>query len=96
MPTAPDMIQIKVFHAGSLVEEDPDLVNRYFAIAVNPENYPNVDYELAKAFIEYIVSPEGQMIIENFGRDKYGEPLYHLFGANMIGQEETQKVMMSR
>ena len=78
-----------------LVEGDPDLVNYYSAIAVNPEKYPNINYELTRTFIEYIVSPEGRTIIENFGRDKYGEPLYHLFGANMIGQEETQKIMMS-
>jgi tungstate transport system substrate-binding protein len=74
-----------------LVEGDPDLINRYSAIAVNPEKCPNVNYELARAFIEYIVSPEGQMIIENFGRDEYDEPLYHLFGANMIQQQGDTK-----
>jgi molybdate/tungstate transport system substrate-binding protein len=57
-----------------LVIGDP---NRYEATAVNPEKYSNVNYGLAKAFIEYITLPEGQTIIGDFGIDKYGEPLYY-------------------
>jgi tungstate transport system substrate-binding protein len=60
-----------------LSEGDPDLINHYSAIAVNPEKNPNVNYDLAKAFIEYIISPEGLTIISEFGMDKYGEPLYY-------------------
>jgi hypothetical protein len=60
-----------------LSEGDPDLVNHYSAIAVNPEIHLTVNYDLAKAFIEYITSPEGQTIIGDFGMDEYGEPLYY-------------------
>jgi hypothetical protein len=60
-----------------LSEGDPGLVNRYSAIAVNPQKHPGVNYTLARAFIEYVVSPEGQAIIRDFGKDKYGEPLYY-------------------
>jgi tungstate transport system substrate-binding protein len=52
-------------------------LNRYEATAVNPEKHSNVNYDLARAFIEYITSPEGQKIIRDFGREEYGEPLYH-------------------
>ena len=57
-----------------LVVGDP---NRYEATAVNPEKHSNVNYALARAFIGYITSPEGQRIIEDFGKNEYGEPLYH-------------------
>lgn len=49
-----------------LVEGDPVLVNHYHAIAVNPAKHPTVNYELAKAFIEFISSPDGQGIISDF------------------------------
>jgi len=57
-----------------LVVGDP---NRYEATAVNPEKHSNINYDLAREFIGYITSPEGQRIIEDFGKDEYGEPLYH-------------------
>lgn len=57
-----------------LVVGDP---NRYEATAVNPEKHSNVNYDLARAFIGYITSPDGQKIIGDFGKDEYGEPLYH-------------------
>jgi hypothetical protein len=60
-----------------LSEGDPDLINRYSAIAVNPGKHPGANYDLATAFIEYTISPEGQAIIRDFGKEKYGEPLYY-------------------
>jgi len=82
-----------------LSEGDPDLVNHYCAIAVNPEEYPNVNYDLAKAFIEYITSPEGQAIIRDFGKEEFGEELYRPdaavvanfadFNASNAGEGET-------
>ena len=60
-----------------LCEGNPGLVNRYSAIAVNPKKHPGVNYDLAKTFIRYIISPEGQAIIRDFGKGEYGEPLYY-------------------
>ncbi|KAF5427682.1 ABC-type molybdate transport system, substrate-binding protein [Candidatus Methanophagaceae archaeon] len=59
-----------------LVEGDPVLVNHYHAIAVNPAKHPTVNYELAKEFIAFVSSPEGQEVIGDFGKDEFGEPLY--------------------
>ncbi|RLG23424.1 hypothetical protein DRN85_09385 [Methanosarcinales archaeon] len=60
-----------------LVEGDPVLINHYHAIAVNPAKNPNVNYELAADFIEYLSSTEGQTIIAEFGTNEYSEALYY-------------------
>jgi tungstate transport system substrate-binding protein len=59
-----------------LVEGDPFLLNVYHVITVNPQKWPNVNLEGAKAFADFITSAEGQKIIAGFGVDKYGQPLF--------------------
>ncbi len=49
-----------------LVEGDPFLLNVYHVITVNPEKFPNVNLEGAKAFADFITSAEGQKIIAGF------------------------------
>lgn len=59
-----------------LTEGDPILFNPYGIIAVNPALHPHVNYILAMAYIGWVTSPEGQMIIREFGKDKFGQPLF--------------------
>ena len=59
-----------------LVEGDPDLFNPYSVIVVSPAKYPNLNAKLAARFAEFIRSAEGQAIIRNFGKDKFGSPLF--------------------
>jgi tungstate transport system substrate-binding protein len=59
-----------------LVEGDPFLLNVYHVITVNPEKFPKVNLQGAKAFADFVTSEEGQKIIAEFGVDKYGEPLF--------------------
>lgn len=59
-----------------MVEGDPFLLNVYHVITVNPEKWPNVNLEGAKAFADFITSSEGQKIIAGFGVEKYGQPLF--------------------
>ncbi len=59
-----------------MVEGDKILLNIYHVMQVNPDKNDKINAEGAKAFVEFMVSPDTQKIIENFGKDKYGEPLF--------------------
>ena len=59
-----------------LCEKDPALNNPYGIIAVNPAKFPYVKYIYAMAYIGWLTSPEGQKIIREFGKDKFGQPLF--------------------
>lgn len=59
-----------------LYEGDPFLLNVYHVITVNPEKFPTINLAGAKAFADFITSPEGQKMIGDFGVEKYGQPLF--------------------
>jgi tungstate transport system substrate-binding protein len=60
-----------------LVEKDGALLNYMTLIPVNPKKFPKVNYEDAMVFVKWLTSPEkGQKIIRDFGKDKYGSPLF--------------------
>ena len=49
-----------------LVEGDTRLFNQYGVIAVNPQRHSGLNAEGAIAFVNWIVSPEGQKAIAEF------------------------------
>jgi len=49
-----------------VVEGDPDLLNQYSVIPVNPAHCPSVKYEKAKAFSAWMGSDEAQKLIGDF------------------------------
>lgn len=53
-----------------------ELLNVYAAMPVNPEKHPNVNYEGAQNFVDFLISPDGQELIGNYGKEKYGQPLF--------------------
>ncbi len=59
-----------------LVQGEPNLLNVYHVIEVNPARWPKVNVAGAKAFADYVVSKEGQELIGKFGVDKVGAPLF--------------------
>lgn len=59
-----------------LVQGDQVLLNRYGVIAVNPQKWPQVKYDLAMKFVDWITSVPTQETIAKFGMDKYGQPLF--------------------
>jgi tungstate transport system substrate-binding protein len=48
------------------VEGDQRLFNQYGVILVNPAKHPHVKKELGQAFIDWLVSPEGQKAIADY------------------------------
>ncbi len=67
-----DQIKLEV-----LVEKDEVLLNYISLIPVSPQKFPKVNHEDAMAFVKWLTSPEkGQKIIRDFGKDKYGSPLF--------------------
>jgi tungstate transport system substrate-binding protein len=49
-----------------LVEGDQRLFNPYGVILVNPEKHKHVKKEMGQAFMDWIVSPEGQKAIADY------------------------------
>jgi len=60
-----------------LVEKDEALLNYMTLIPVNPQKFPRVNYGDVMVFVKWLTSPKkGQGIIKDFGKDKYGSPLF--------------------
>jgi tungstate transport system substrate-binding protein len=59
-----------------LFEGDPELLNVYHVIPMTTRAGERVNEEGGRAFAEWIVSPEAQAMIEAFGKDEFGRPLF--------------------
>jgi len=57
-----------------VVEGDKRLFNQYGVMLVNPEKHPHVKKELGQAFIDWLVSPDGQKTIADYKID--GQQLF--------------------
>lgn len=64
------------YQLGILVEGDKGLLNVYHVITVNAEKWTAANYEGALAFASFMVAPETQAVIGEFGVDKFGAPLF--------------------
>jgi len=70
--TLKDQIKLVV-----LVEKDEALLNYITLIPVNPKKFSKANYEDAMTFVKWLTHPKkGQKIIRDFGKDKYGSPLF--------------------
>ena len=67
------------------LEGDPQLLNIYHVIAVNPERFPQVNKAGAEALIQFLLAPETQQTIRSFGQDKYGQALFTPCAQNSCG-----------
>ncbi len=67
-----DNLQLEI-----LLEGDNSLLNVYHVLTVSPEAWPKVNYDGALAFSEFLTDPTTQDVIEQFGLDKYGQPLFY-------------------
>jgi tungstate transport system substrate-binding protein len=51
---------------GIVVEGDKRLFNQYGVIVVNPARHPHVKVQLAQAFADWVLSPDGQRTIASY------------------------------
>ena len=70
---------LAVLVGGANLTENKDkvLLNPYGVLAVDPGMHPGVNAELAAKFVEWILSPVVQQMIEGYGVDTYGQPLFY-------------------
>ena len=69
---------LQLMVGGASIDEniDPALLNPYGVIPVNPDK-GNIQGELAEQFVEWLTSIETQELIEAFGVDTFGQPLFY-------------------
>ena len=67
----------------ALILEEQSLLNVYSVMAVNPTTPANqslheqINFNDAMDFLEYLISPSTQQLINDFGKDTYGQPLFY-------------------
>ena len=59
-----------------LIEGDKALLNIYSVMEVNPANGPRINSVGGKAFADFMVAPDTQKVIGNFGVEKFGQALF--------------------
>ena len=60
-----------------LVEGAPSLLNVYHAYVVAPDKHPDVRLTEARAFVAFLMAPATQRLIGDFGRARFGQPLFY-------------------
>ncbi len=66
-----DVLDLAVLYEGI-----PELLNIYHVMQVNPQRHGGVNAAGAEAFVEFMVSDAAQALIEDFGVDEFGRPLF--------------------
>lgn len=61
---------------GVVSEGGDEMLNRYGAIVVSPTAHPGVKAAEARVLAGWLTSEEGQRLIGEFGRDRFGQPLF--------------------
>lgn len=80
------LAHLRLLVGGASAADNPDLTlrNQYGVMAVNPDAHPWVNHALAQRFVDWLLSPRTQRAIGEFGRDTFGQPLFH---PNAAGHE---------
>jgi len=59
-----------------VVDASADLKNQYTVIQINPDKIKTINKEASDAFVKWITSEKALKLIGEYGKDKYGEPLF--------------------
>ncbi|WP_025745787.1 substrate-binding domain-containing protein [Kallotenue papyrolyticum] len=70
---------LALLFGGTTSADNPDVAlrNPYGVLLVNPQRHPSINAELGRQFIAWLTTPETQQRIGAFGRERYGQPLFH-------------------
>ena len=74
------LAQQRNLHLKLLAEGDSSLLNVYHVMLVNSEKFAKVNAAGARSFSEFLLSAQGQRLIGEFGREKYGQALFFADG----------------
>ena len=68
----------------ALLTEEQSLLNVYSVMAVNKDTvqanqtiHDQINFNDAMDFVQYLITPATQQLINDFGKDTYGEPLFY-------------------
>jgi len=59
-----------------LCEKDALLFNPYSVIVVNPDKHANIHAAAAQRFVDFLLAPETQRTIADFGKEQFGQSLF--------------------
>jgi tungstate transport system substrate-binding protein len=70
---------LEILLGGQNLAENKDkvLLNPYGVLAVNPDKYPQTNFELAMKFVAWLCSPATQKRISSYGVERFGQPLFY-------------------
>lgn len=72
-----------------LCQGDPLLRNPYSVIVVSSEKHAKVNRPAADQFARFLLSADARRVIETFGVEQYGQPLFFPTGSPTPGTEQT-------
>jgi tungstate transport system substrate-binding protein len=74
-----NLSNLTVLVGGATIDQNGDkaLRNPYGVIPVNPEKHQGVNVALATQFAEWLTTPETQQAIGDYGKEKFGQPLFY-------------------
>ncbi|MDX1615490.1 MAG: substrate-binding domain-containing protein [Candidatus Promineifilaceae bacterium] len=70
------LAQRETLDLAILYQGAPELLNVYHVMRVNPDRFEAVNAAGAKAFSDFLIDPQTQAMIGDFGRREYGRPLF--------------------
>jgi tungstate transport system substrate-binding protein len=76
---------LSIVHAG-----DPRLVNQYAVLVVHPQKHPHRQTAAARKLADFLQAPDTHKLIAEFGREQFGEPLFH------TGSAAARRVLVAR
>lgn len=59
------------------INADRTLYNQYTVIPINPEKGAAINHDLALQFVSWLMHPQTQNSIANFGVERFGQSLFH-------------------